>query len=114
MGDCLFCGIAAGDIEADIVDREDGWIAFRDVNPQAPTHVLLIPVKHVRTLNELAAGDDDVVGKMVRGAARIAAAEGIAEDGYRLVFNCNAGAGQSVFHVHVHLLGGRPFAWPPG
>lgn len=114
MGDCLFCGIVFGDIEADIVDREDDWVAFRDINPQSPTHVLLVPREHVRTLNDLVAGNDDLIGRMIRGAARIAAAEGIAEDGYRLVLNCNAGAGQSVFHVHLHLLGGRPMTWPPG
>jgi histidine triad (HIT) family protein len=114
MGDCLFCGIASGGIEADIVERGDDWVAFRDINPQAPTHVLLVPREHVRTLNDLVADYDDLVGRMVRAAARIAAAEGIAEDGYRLVLNCNAGAGQSVFHVHLHLLGGRPMTWPPG
>lgn len=114
MSECLFCRIAAGEIDAAIIERGNGWIAFRDISPRAPTHVLLVPEKHVPTLNDLSAEDDGLVGRMIRGAARIAASEGIAEDGYRLVFNCNAGAGQSVFHVHVHLLGGRPLTWPPG
>lgn len=114
MMDCLFCRIAGGKIPADIVERGDGWVAFRDLNPQAPTHILLIPEKHVATLNDLVAEDDGLVGRIVRGAAEIAAAEGIAQEGYRLVFNCNVGAGQSVFHIHGHLLGGRTLIWPPG
>lgn len=114
MSDCLFCRIASGEVETDVVERGDGWVAFRDINPQAPTHVLLVPERHVATTNELDEANDELIGRMVRGAARIAESEGIAESGYRLVLNCNAGAGQSVFHVHLHLLGGRPMRWPPG
>lgn len=114
MSDCLFCRIVAGEIEARIVERGDGWVAFRDVNPQAPTHILIVPIQHVPTLNELAAEHDGLVGRMVRGAATIAGAEGIAAEGYRLVWNCNRGGGQSVFHVHLHLLGGRPMRTPLG
>lgn len=112
--ECLFCRIVAGEIDADVVTEGDGWIAFRDVNPQAPTHVLLVPREHVATVNDLDEGHDRLLGAMLRGAARVAADEGIAEDGYRLVLNCNAQAGQSVFHVHLHLLGGRRMGWPPG
>lgn len=114
MSDCIFCRIAAGEIDTAIVRRGEGWVAFRDTNAQAPTHVLLVPDRHIPTIDDLTADDEELVGRMIRGAAGIAADEGIAEDGYRLVFNCNAGAGQSVWHVHLHLLGGRPFRWPPG
>lgn len=114
MSDCLFCGIIAGEIEADVVARGDGWLAFRDIRPQAPTHVLLVPEQHVPTLNDLEPGHDAVAGQLVRAAAGVAADEGIADAGYRLVWNCNRGAGQTVFHLHLHLLGGRPLTWPPG
>ena len=112
--DCLFCKIAAGEIPADVVKEGDDWVAFRDISPQAPTHVLIIPREHIATLND--AGDDKagLLGRLFRAAKEIAADEGVAEDGYRTVFNCNAGAGQSVFHIHVHLLGGRAMGWPPG
>lgn len=114
MSDCLFCGIVAGEVEADVVARGDGWLAFRDIRPQAPTHILLIPEEHVPTLNDLEPANDPAVGRLVRAAAGVAADEGIAEAGYRLVWNCNRGAGQTVFHLHLHLLGGRPLTWPPG
>lgn len=114
MSDCLFCGIVAGEVEADVVARGDGWLAFRDIRPQAPTHILLIPEEHVPTLNDLDADHDSAVGRLTRAAAGVAADEGIAEAGYRLVWNCNRGAGQTVFHLHLHLLGGRPLTWPPG
>ncbi|HUP00243.1 MAG TPA: histidine triad nucleotide-binding protein [Gemmatimonadota bacterium] len=114
MGGCIFCRIAAGELGTEILHRGEGWVAFRDLNPQAPSHFLIVPEKHIPTINELTAIDDQLVGEMIRGAAEIAASEGVAADGYRLVFNCNAGAGQSVWHVHLHLLGGRPFGWPPG
>jgi histidine triad (HIT) family protein len=114
MSECLFCGIATGEIDASVVADDDRWLAFRDVNPQAPTHILVIPKKHVATVNDLTGDDETLVGELVRAAAQIATDEGIAEDGYRLVFNTNAGAGQTVFHLHLHLLGGRPLSWPPG
>lgn len=112
--DCLFCKILAGEIPADIVYESDNAIAFRDINPQAPTHVLVIPRKHISTINDIDDEDHSLVGSLYLAAKKIAIEEGIAEDGYRAVMNCNEGAGQSVFHIHLHLLGGRPFAWPPG
>ncbi|MGI9272300.1 MAG: histidine triad nucleotide-binding protein [Woeseiaceae bacterium] len=112
--DCLFCKILAGDIPADIVFESDDAIAFRDVNPQAPTHVLIIPRKHIATINDLDASDATLVGQLYLAAKQIAQDEGIAEDGYRVVMNCNEAAGQTVFHMHLHLLGGRQMGWPPG
>lgn len=112
--DCLFCKILAGDIPADIVYESDTAIAFRDINPQAPTHVLIIPRKHIATINELEPGDESLLGDLYIAAKNIAAEEGIAESGYRAVMNCNEGAGQSVFHIHLHVLGGRSLSWPPG
>lgn len=114
MSDCLFCRIAAGEIEADVVAEGDDWLAFRDINPQAPTHVLVIPREHVDTVDDLDPGHDELVGRLVRAASRVAESEGIADAGYRLVMNCREGAGQSVFHIHLHLLGGRSLGWPPG
>lgn len=112
--DCLFCKIASGDMDAEIVHQDDDLVAFEDINPQAPTHVLVIPRKHVATVNDLEPGDDELLGKMARAAGRIAAERGVADRGYRLVMNCNEGAGQSVFHIHMHVLGGRSLSWPPG
>ena len=112
--DCLFCKIAAGDIPADIVYESDTAVAFRDINPQAPTHVLVIPKRHIATINDLQDGDQQVVGDLFLVAARLAADEGIADEGYRVVMNCNEGAGQTVFHIHLHLVGGRAMTWPPG
>ena len=112
--DCLFCKILAGDIPADIIFESDDAIAFRDINPQAPTHALIIPRKHVATINDLGEGDEALVGNLFLAAKSIAADEGIAAAGYRVVMNCNAAAGQTVFHLHLHLLGGRELAWPPG
>lgn len=114
MSECLFCKVVEGGIESDIVAEGDVWIAVRDINPQAPVHVLVIPRQHVATTNDLTAEQDPLVGELVRAAAEIARREGIADEGYRLVLNCNRGAGQTVFHLHLHLLGGRPFRWPPG
>lgn len=111
---CLFCRIAAGEISASIVYQDDRVIAFNDINPQAPLHVLVIPRRHIATLNDLGAGDDGLAGEMVRRGAAVAAEHGYAEAGYRTVFNCNAGAGQTVFHIHLHVLAGRPLTWPPG
>jgi histidine triad (HIT) family protein len=112
--DCLFCKILAGDIPADIVYESESAIAFRDINPQAPTHVLVIPRKHVSTINDLEEDDRALVGDLFLAAKQIAAEEGIDESGYRAVMNCNEGAGQSVFHIHLHMLGGRGLTWPPG
>jgi histidine triad (HIT) family protein len=112
--DCLFCKIVAGDIPATIVYQDDRLIAFKDINPQAPMHLLIVPRRHIATLNALEHNDDGLVGEMVRRAAAIAGDHGHAARGYRTIFNCNAAAGQTVFHIHLHVLGGRPFAWPPG
>ena len=114
MADCLFCGIAEGRIPASIVYQDDRLIAFRDINPQAPLHVLIVPRRHISTLNDVTDADRDLVGDMIRRAASIAAERGHAEAGYRVVFNCNRGAGQTVFHLHLHLLAGRSLTWPPG
>lgn len=112
--DCIFCKIAAGEIDADIVRRDDRVVAFRDLNPQAPTHVLVIPRKHVATINDLTESDVGDVGSLFLAAKEIAKREGLEEKGYRVVMNCMEGAGQSVFHIHLHVLGGRPLRWPPG
>ena len=114
MTDCLFCRLIAGEIPANIVHQNDHVVAFKDITPQAPTHVLVVPRRHIASLNDLSPADDALVGEMVRTAAYIAKEEGHADRGYRTVFNCNADAGQTVFHVHLHLLGGRKMAWPPG
>jgi histidine triad (HIT) family protein len=110
--DCLFCRIVAGEIPGEVVHTTEHTVAFRDVNPQAPTHVLVVPKRHVANAAELAAGDPAVTAELVTAAAAVATAEG--HDDYRLVFNTGAEAGQSVFHAHLHLLAGRPLAWPPG
>lgn len=112
--DCLFCKILAGEIPADIVFESDTAIAFRDINAQAPTHVLIIPRKHIATINDINEADQMIVGGLYLVASAIAGDAGIAEDGYRVVMNCNAAAGQTVFHIHLHLLGGRALGWPPG
>ncbi len=112
--DCLFCGILDGVIPADVIYESDTAIAFRDINPQAPTHVLIIPRKHIATINDLEEGDEPLIGSLFLAAREIAAREGVSEVGYRTTINCNEGAGQSVFHIHLHLLGGRGFSWPPG
>lgn len=114
MTDCLFCRIIAGDIPGDFLHREDALVAIRDVHPQAPLHALILPVRHIQTLNELGPDEDALVGSMVRLAARIAREQGHAERGYRTVFNCNREAGQTVFHIHLHVLAGRGLTWPPG
>ena len=114
MADCLFCKIAAGDVPAALVHQDEHLIAFKDINPQAPMHVLVVPRRHVSSLNELAETDDQLLGEMIRRAAAIAREHGHADRGYRTVFNCNADAGQTVFHIHLHVLGGRTFKWPPG
>ncbi len=111
---CLFCRIVSGEIPASKVYEDADVFAFNDINPQAPLHVLVIPKRHIATLNDLGDGDQAIIGKLVRTAAAIAAGKGFAERGYRTVFNCNAEAGQTVFHIHLHLLAGRGLGWPPG
>ena len=113
MSDCLFCKIVAGEIPSKKVYEDDDVIAFEDINPQAPVHLLVIPRRHIASLNEAGADDSDLLGRVVAACAELARERGI-EDGYRVVNNCGAPAGQSVFHIHFHLLGGRPMAWPPG
>jgi histidine triad (HIT) family protein len=114
MTDCLFCKFVTGEIQPNVVYEDDEVLAFRDVNPQAPTHVLVIPKRHISSLNDLQTDDADLVGKLYLAAQKVAQDEGIAEPGYRTLINCNAEAGQTVFHIHLHLLGGRPMNWPPG
>ena len=114
MADCLFCRIIAGDIPAAIVYQDERLVAFKDINPQAPLHVLIIPRQHIATLNDLASADDALVGSMQRAAAAIAKEHGYSNRGYRTVFNCNREAGQTVFHIHLHVLAGRGLTWPPG
>lgn len=114
MADCLFCRIVAGQIPGAIVYQDDRLVAFKDVNPRAPMHVLIVPRRHIASLNELSGDDDALVGEMIRRAAALAKEHGHADRGYRTVFNCNADAGQTVFHIHLHVLGGRSFGWPPG
>ena len=112
MSECLFCAIVAGDIPADVVYRDDDVVAFRDIAPQAPVHVLVVPVTHVENVRDLADLDPVLAGRLLQAVGRVAAQEGL--DTYRLVFNTGAGAGQSVFHAHGHVLGGRSLTWPPG
>lgn len=114
MNNCLFCRIAAGEIPARKVYEDDDLLAFEDINPQAPMHVLVIPKVHVATLNDLTPAHEPLVGAMVRAAAHLAGERGFAASGFRTIFNCNAAAGQTVFHIHLHVLGGRTLGWPPG
>ena len=111
---CLFCKIIAGDISANTVYEDDMVLAFRDINPATPTHVLVIPKKHIETMNHAEPEDEAVLGRMMLVAQKIAAEEGVEEDGYRLVMNTNRHGGQSVYHIHLHLLAGRAMQWPPG
>ncbi len=111
---CLFCRVIAGDAPANVLYEDDQLVVIQDIKPQAPLHVLIIPRKHIATLNDLSVEDEALVGAMVRRAAALASERGVAGRGYRTVFNCNREAGQSVYHIHLHLLGGRPFGWPPG
>jgi len=114
MADCLFCKIIRREIPATLVYEDERVAAFNDINPQAPTHVLIVPKRHIETLNELGTEDDRLVGELVRRAAAIAGERGLSAGGYRTVFNTNRDAGQTVLHIHLHLLGGRAMAWPPG
>ena len=112
MTHCLFCKMVAGDIKPNIVFEDDNILAFRDINPQAPVHILIIPKAHVATLDNL--DNTLLAGQLVQTAVKLAKAEGLSEEGYRTVFNCNQKGGQEVYHVHLHLLGGRQMTWPPG
>ena len=114
MADCLFCKIINREIPASIVYEDERILAFNDINPQAPTHVLVVPKAHIATLNDVSPEDDQIVGELVRRAAAIAKDRGISAAGFRTVFNTNREAGQTVFHIHLHLLGGRTMEWPPG
>lgn len=114
MSDCLFCKMVAGDIKPNIVFETPKLLAFRDLHPQAPTHVLVIPKRHIATINDLNPEDAELAGEMLLAAKTIAQQDGFAQSGYRTVMNCNADAGQSVFHIHLHVLGGRTLHWPPG
>lgn len=111
--DCLFCKILNNEIPADVIYEDDKVIAFNDISPQAPTHALIIPRKHIATLNDIQPEECDLVGHMVMVAGKIAEQQGFAADGYRTVFNCNSHGGQTVYHIHLHLLGGKPMGWPP-
>lgn len=112
MNYCLFCKMVAGDIKPNIVFEDDNILAFRDINPQAPVHILIIPKAHVATLDDL--DNTLLAGQLVQTAVQLAKAEGLSEEGYRTVFNCNQKGGQEIYHVHLHLLGGRQMTWPPG
>jgi len=114
VADCLFCAIAAAEIPATVVSSNERTIAFRDINPQAPVHVLVIPRAHHANLAELAAAEESLLAAVAAHAHEVAVTEGIADAGYRVVFNTGANAGQTVQHVHAHVLGGRPMMWPPG
>lgn len=114
MSNCLFCRIVAGEIPAKLAYEDDDVLAFHDINPQAPLHVLIIPRKHIASINDIAPDDAELVGKLFLAAKKIAADAGYAENGYRVTMNCGVDAGQTVFHIHLHLLAGRALDWPPG
>ncbi|MDD7805899.1 MAG: histidine triad nucleotide-binding protein [Endozoicomonas sp. (ex Botrylloides leachii)] len=111
---CLFCKIIAGDISADKVYEDNDVLAFKDINPAAPCHILIIPKKHISTLNDAVFDDQQILGKMMLTAKDLANEMNLANDGYRTIMNCNSQGGQTVYHIHLHLLGGRPMTWPPG
>jgi histidine triad (HIT) family protein len=112
--DCLFCKILAGEIPADIIYESETALAFRDISPRAPTHAVIIPRQHIATINDIETGDQTTIGSLFTAAREVARQEGLADRGYRVVMNCNQDAGQTVFHLHLHLLGGRQLDWPPG
>ena len=114
MDQCLFCKIIAREIPATILYEDERIVVIQDINPQAPLHVLVLPREHIATLNELTPAEDALVGEMIRRAASLARERGVDQRGYRTIFNCNREAGQTVFHIHLHLLAGRAFTWPPG
>lgn len=112
--ECLFCKIREGQIPAKVVHRDDHCLAFEDINPQAPMHLLVIPLKHIPTINDISVDDVELVGHLYRAAAKLAKDRGYADSGYRTVMNCQRDAGQTVFHIHLHVLAGRALTWPPG
>ncbi len=112
MADCIFCKMVAGEISPDVVYEDDDVLAFRDINGQAPTHILVIPKVHISTLDDL--DDTELAGRLLKTVSKLARQEGLADDGYRTVINCNEKGGQDVYHLHLHLLGGRQMIWPPG
>jgi histidine triad (HIT) family protein len=114
MSDCLFCGIVEGKVKANLVYQDDSIVAFKDIAPKAPVHMLIIPRKHLVSVSDIAEADRALIGQIFQVAARLAREQGIANNGYRVVVNSGADAGQSVFHLHFHLLGGRQMTWPPG
>jgi len=114
VDDCIFCRVIKGEIQGDIVYQDNSVVAFKDINPKAPVHILIVPRKHIATLPDLRPDDKGLIGDIFYVAAQLAGRLGISKDGFRVVVNCGAGAGQSVYHLHFHLLGGRPFTWPPG
>ena len=114
MNDCIFCKIAAGEIPANVVFENDNVMVFHDLQPQAPTHLLIIPKRHIATINDCVDEDERLLGQMTLTAKAMAASHDLSESGYRLIFNVNAGGGQAVYHIHLHLLGGRQMTWPPG
>lgn len=114
MSDCLFCRMVAGEIPPDVIYETETVLAFRDINPQAPTHVLVIPKKHIETLVDIVDEDTQLMGDIMQVATKVAEMEGLNESGYRTVFNCKQDGGQEVYHIHLHLLGGRSMTWPPG
>ena len=114
MSDCLFCGIVEGQVKSDVVYRDESVVAFKDIRPRAPVHILIVPRKHVATILDLEVNDQGAIGQIFLVIAKLAREQGIAESGFRVVANSGADAGQTVFHLHFHLLGGRHFGWPPG
>jgi len=114
LADCLFCKISSGEMDTDFVYEDDQVVVFEDINPQAPVHLLIVPKKHIADLNHLEASENDLIGHVYQVAKKMAAENGIADSGYRLVSNCGDEGGQTVYHIHFHLLGGRELQWPPG
>jgi len=114
MTECIFCKMVSGEIQPDVVLESEDILAFRDLNPQAPVHILIIPKKHISTINDIEQEGAELIGKLYLAAKEIARKEGLAEPGYRTIMNCNADGGQAVYHIHLHLLGGRVMGWPPG
>jgi len=114
MQDCIFCKIAGGRIKSEIVYRDDDIVAFRDINPKAPIHIIIIPQRHIERISDIGENEATLIAKLFLVATKLAHGNKIMSSGYRLVINCNKDAGQEVFHLHLHLLGGRKFAWPPG
>ncbi|AZO95005.1 HIT domain-containing protein [Iocasia frigidifontis] len=114
MSDCIFCKIASGEMDTKLLYEDERVVVFSDIDPQAPVHLLIIPKKHISTLLDISAEDQDLIGYIYMIAAKLARENGIAEDGFRVVSNCNEDGGQSVYHIHFHLLGGRSMQWPPG